>query len=212
MHSAWMALPNSKAADRLRTAREAAGYESATRAAQALGVPEPTYLAHENGSRGYTRVASRYADRFKVTVDWLTRGKGRGPQLVPVVGYVGAGAEMLPFDDSPVGGGLERVEAPVGEEGCVAVVIRGESMHPLKEGWLIFYRRDAEGVESDCIGELCVVKISDGATMLKTVQRDPAPGLWRLESWNAPTREGVRLEWASRVLEIRPKWRTLLQR
>lgn len=65
---------------RLKAAREAAGYKTATTAAEALGVSYSTYASHENGSRGVSRPAlTQYAKRFKVTTDWLLSGRGDGP-------------------------------------------------------------------------------------------------------------------------------------
>src|SRR5262245_7853924 len=61
---------------RLRFAREQAGYASASDAARAMGVEEPTYLGHENGSRGLSRAAQRYAKFFRVSLDWLLAGRG----------------------------------------------------------------------------------------------------------------------------------------
>lgn len=63
--------------ERLAIARKLAGYETPTDAARALGVPEPTYLGHENGSRGLSRAGPRYADFFHVSLDWLLNGKGQ---------------------------------------------------------------------------------------------------------------------------------------
>lgn len=63
-------------AARLRTAREAAGYSNAAKAAQAMGIPEPTYQAHENSNRGFIMAAERYADFFRVNLDWLLSGRG----------------------------------------------------------------------------------------------------------------------------------------
>ena len=63
--------------DRLREARELAGYESASVAADRLGVPKPTYIGHENGHRGFdVDAAIRYANAFKVNLLWLLRGIG----------------------------------------------------------------------------------------------------------------------------------------
>lgn len=64
------------AADRLIEARRDAGYEKATDAARALGISPPTYLGHENGSRGFQREAPRYAQFFGVSLEWLITGKG----------------------------------------------------------------------------------------------------------------------------------------
>lgn len=62
--------------ERLKAARVAAGYESAPAAAQAMGVPEATYMGHENGSRGFGRAAERYARFFRTTPEWLLYGRG----------------------------------------------------------------------------------------------------------------------------------------
>lgn len=63
--------------ERLQRARELAGYEDATDAAKAMGVAPPTYLGHENGSRGMKpAVAQRYAKFFRVSYEWLTLGVG----------------------------------------------------------------------------------------------------------------------------------------
>lgn len=74
-----MTTPN----QRLREARKNAGYDTASEAAEALSIPVPTYIQHENGGRGFP--ASRaplYARKFKVTEQWLLYGKGAGPDTV----------------------------------------------------------------------------------------------------------------------------------
>lgn len=195
--------------ERLVRARELAGYESARAAATAMGANYNTYAQHENGTRDVSRSAAiRYSRFYRVSLEWLLTGRGqpatKGNQT-PVVGLVGAGAEVLPFDDYPQGGGMEFVDAPAGNEDCVAVAITGDSQYPLQEGWLIFYRKTQEGVPEECLGKLCVVKTSNGTTLLKTLRRGSRKNIYSLESWNAPTMEDVKLEWASRVLDIRPK-------
>lgn len=77
-------------------------------------------------------------------------------------------------------------------------------MHPLRDGWLIFWVRDQPGVPEECVGQLCVVQVKDGPTLVKEVRRGSKKGLYRLESWNAPPREDVELEWASKIIDIRP--------
>lgn len=62
---------------RLRQARELAGFETAVEAADALGVPRSTYIGHENGHRGFPASrAPQYARKFKVSEEWLLFGKG----------------------------------------------------------------------------------------------------------------------------------------
>jgi hypothetical protein len=63
-------------ARRLYIARRAR-YATASEAARDLGVSGPTYLAHENGTRGIrTDVAEFYALKFDVSTDWLLYGRG----------------------------------------------------------------------------------------------------------------------------------------
>lgn len=62
--------------ERLKAARAAAGYAGATEAARAMGRSAPTYLAHENGSRGFPHAAADYARFFAVDLDWLMTGRG----------------------------------------------------------------------------------------------------------------------------------------
>ncbi len=196
-------------AKRLRKAREARGLENAAEAARILGIPAPTYQGHENGSRGLRRdAANRYASFFGVSVEWLLTGKQpkQPVRKVAVVAYIGAGAEVFPVDDHAKGAGLERVNPPTGlSEDCVAAKIRGDSMHPLKDGWLVFWIKNQEGIPEDCLGALCVVQIKNGPTLLKDLRRGSRAGLYTLESWNAPPRENVNVEWASRIIDIRPR-------
>lgn len=77
MHYAWH-MPD--AAERLRIARLRAGFETGKDAAEAMGFPVSTYLAHENGSRGYpASKAYTYARKFKVKEQWLLYGTGPAP-------------------------------------------------------------------------------------------------------------------------------------
>lgn len=60
--------------ERLRTARDKAGYASAKAAAEAMGVAVSTYIQHESGTRGYGHRVARYAKFFKVPPEWLAFG------------------------------------------------------------------------------------------------------------------------------------------
>lgn len=61
--------------NRLKNAREDAGYRSASAAAEALGVSGSTYRAHENGQNDFSfDDAVLYAKKFKVDPIWLFTG------------------------------------------------------------------------------------------------------------------------------------------
>lgn len=75
MHIAFMA--DQKMAGRLREARRLYDPElSASEAARRLGIPEPTYLGHENGTRGFRKHVEKYAIFYKVNLAWLLSGVG----------------------------------------------------------------------------------------------------------------------------------------
>lgn len=81
--------------ERLQRARALAGYETATAAAEVLHpTATSTYLAHENGSRGFKAEAERYARFFKVSFEWLATGRGE-----PRFGSLDARVLALPDDD-----------------------------------------------------------------------------------------------------------------
>lgn len=127
---------------------------------------------------------------------------------VPVVGRVGAGAEVTPFDDHAKGEGLYEVECPRGldPKATVAVEVVGASMEPLiGEGWVLFYDRSPEPTPSAVIGKLCIVKLEDGRTLVKQVRRGPEKGRFNLVSLNAPMIEDVALEWAAPVKAMLPR-------
>lgn len=63
--------------ERLKAAREAANYPSATKAAEALGIGLSTYRAHENGQNEFgPEIADRYARKFGTTAGYLLTGEG----------------------------------------------------------------------------------------------------------------------------------------
>lgn len=192
--------------ERLKDARKAAGFETAEAFAHAVNVKPVTYRAHEQGTRGFSKYASKYARRLRTTAAWLISGEsgGRLHNLVPIVGYVGAGAEVHPVDDYPKGQGMTEVEAPPGEDReIVAIAVKGDSMWPAyKDGDVIFYTRNGVSTEC-CIGKECIVAIEEGPTMLKTVTRGSQAERYTLNSYNAPPRENEKLSWASPVLWVK---------
>ena len=114
----------SEASERLKQARENAGYASAAAAARAFGFHPQNARDHEAGRRGIgPEHAASYARAYRTTPEWILFGKGSAPRgsssepntpsparMVPVVGVVRAGAwievvedfqpeEWLPFAD-----------------------------------------------------------------------------------------------------------------
>jgi len=196
-------------AKRLAVAMEAAALNQpalARRASQrAATVSQQLVYNLISGRNKTSKHLPALAEALGVSLDWLATGKGGRSPAKPEaqwVGKVGAGAEIYRFDHPDV---LEGVEPPPGIGPCNVADIEGDSQYPLQDGWLVFYGQEHQGIPEACVGKLSVVQVKDGPTLLKTLKRGTKKGLWRLESWNAPPREEVRVEWAAKVLDIRPR-------
>jgi len=197
--------------ERLAWAREKAGYENATHGAAAVGEVISTYLGHENGSRGFGRKkAEKYARRFNVSLEWLLTNKGEPTAKqtpppksgkVPMVGYVAAGAEA---HFTPAGELGEVVAPDVATESTVAVEIRGDSLGPLFDRWIVYYDEVRRPVTSDLVGRLCVVGLADGRILIKKIKRSKTKGLYHLLSQGEDPLLDEQIEWAAQVKSMVP--------
>ena len=157
------------------------------------------------------------ADR-RLTQDWMNRIatalncrpedliSDSKPKQIPVVGDVGAGM-VYAIDDHAQGAALDYVDAPLGitKKELVAVRVRGDSMRPmLHDGWLLFYSRDFDGVPSECIGRVCVVKLADDGVAVREVKQGSKPNHYHLIAYNGETTFDAELTWGARVLVIKP--------
>ena len=92
--------------ERLRHAREQAGFASASSAASRYQWVGSTYIGHENGNRGIKdATVGTYAHAFNVSVEWLRYGTGNGPgktpkpdKPIPVSGF--SDGDISPFSPS----------------------------------------------------------------------------------------------------------------
>ncbi len=185
----------------LIAARKRAGL-SRPRAAEAVGCSPQQIQKLERGER---RLTWDWAIRLARAYDCDPRDLmfGGRPATVPIVGYVGAGAKVFPINDLAPGQGLDRAPCPRGLDPTrtVAVVVRGDSMLPIDDGWLLFYTR-ADEPPDQLVGRLCVVEVVDGPTLVKRLGRGFREGRYTLYSTNAAPIEDVPLAWAARVRAI----------
>jgi phage repressor protein C with HTH and peptisase S24 domain len=175
--------------DRLKAARRHARYRNATDAAAAMGVPYSTYAAHENGEKDFPHAVERYADFFRVSLEWLLTGKGdmKGEARVPLYGAVGAGARIEAWHP-PDQHHTDDIDLPdLSHAGALRVT--GESQWPkwLDGDLILFDTRPRR--PQDLLNCYCVVETADGARLIKMLRRAPRPGFWRLESHNAAPEE-----------------------
>jgi phage repressor protein C with HTH and peptisase S24 domain len=202
--------------DRLRAARIAAGYDSAPAAAEALGVKAPTYMGHENGSRGFASSVDQYARRFGTTPEWLLWGRGSPPKGAPkvfagypLVGKVGAGGLGVYADDFETEEHPTLIEPLPGmtvEKGIIVLETDGDSMAPMVlDGDLAFFGPIREDVES-LLNKRVMARLNDGRRFFKILKRGSRPGVWTLRSLNpaTPDIEDVEVTWVLPYRGSRP--------
>lgn len=190
---------------RLKEAREKAGYATARDAAEAMGVKPPTYVHHENGTNGLSRSAERYARFFRVSLDWLLTG--RGPReietkcTIPLVGVVGAGSIIYPPDEDMSAGAVEYCES-MDMSQLLAISVRGDSQYPrFLNGETILFEKDPRPLDQ-LIGRYAITDCADGRRLVKLLRRGSQKGLYRLESHNAPPEDDVQIVRAYRISAV----------
>lgn len=195
--------------ERLKRAREQAGFTSARAAASHHGWGLSTYAAHENGQNEFSADKAKvYGRAFKVPPSWLLTGdKATGqaaPATVPLVGYVQAGTDLATlYSEGQV---RDYVDAPENATpSTVAVEVRGDSMGSFFEQWLVFYDDVRSPVTPDLYGRICVVGLADGRVLVKKIRRGGQPGLYHLLGQYGDPILDVPVEWAARVRAMVPR-------
>lgn len=192
------------AAERLKQARELAGFGTAREAADRFGWNYNTYAANENGNAPFSfNKAKTYARSFGVRPEWLYDGSGtikptrrRG---LPILGKVGAGGEGDFLDDYEIGAADSYVEFDPDEESTdIVLTVEGDSMVPrfFPREKVQFGRRYDD--PSPLIGREVMARLADGRKLLKILQSGDEPGRFTLYSVNTayePIRN-VELLWA----------------
>ncbi|AMM84231.1 S24 family peptidase [Martelella sp. AD-3] len=188
---------------RLEQARIARGFSDAKSAAKFFGWNYYTYIQHENGTRGITRAAEKYAKAFRISPAWLLTGEGSSPRRgVPLKGKVGAGAEVEAIDN----GDVEYVEVPSNAPlETVAVRVCGDSMFPAYEdGTLLYYSRLLP--PDTMINKRCIAELGDGRIFVKILRQGSEANTWTLQSLN-PNFSDIpdqHVRWAAPIDWIKP--------
>ncbi len=204
--------------DRLRKARRAAGYGTATDFAAALGINRNTYLQHENGTRAFdAEVAELYARRAKTTPEHLLYGRTAPTQaaLKEIAGYAGADPEGTVAFAAGQGTGDFAPVPPGASDDAMAVEIRGYSMPFFAEdGALVWIDGIVKSPDAEMIGQVIVCQLETDEVLIKRLQRGTVRGRWNLVSLAGPIRENVSITWAGRITMIIPplEARRIIQR
>ena len=168
---------------------------SQERLAEKVGTSQPQIKRLEAGER---RLTHEWMVRLARALGCLPTDIISENQNVAVAGFVGAGQVVIPFDDHPLGEGLETVTVPAGLGNVVAAIVEGDSMLPRYEsGDVILYRKN--GNLSDLLGQECIVALPDGRVYLKKLERGSQEDVYTLISHNASPMHDEEVEWAARV-------------
>lgn len=204
-------------AERLKDARQARGYPTASSAAEAYGWNRNTYASNENGNAPFSyRKAKKYADAFGVRAEWLYDGEppevdaaksaGANSKLMaPVIGRVGAdpsGAVLFATGQHDT----DLVPLPPGGTSkAVALRVVGHSMRGFADdGALIYFEDQRAQPTRDMLGEVVVLETETDEVLVKRLLRGERLGVFDLESLYGPVRRSCKLRWAAHITAIIP--------
>lgn len=125
-----------------------------------------------------------------------TNHRHDAPVLVPyTVGVYGRLFAM----DRPM-----HVQRPAGvpaEVEVVAARIDGDGLHPVPDGWMVYFEAQARDPET-LIGKLCVVQVAGGQRLIREIRKGQNPGLYTLLSWSASPMEQTQVQAAHLIISI----------
>jgi len=165
--------PDDEFSERLRWARQRAGFKSTAAAAQQFGWNLDTYKSHDNGVRTPKDQATveKYARAFHVDFGWLCIGLAAGSDKAPTGWRAAANKPPEPskaslIEDIPILGGVGMADLQIGDgaqpkfvkrprglhekRGVYALYVIGDNMAPAyRSGEIIFVDAEAEPEPGD---------------------------------------------------------------
>lgn len=202
----WNAGGMGDSNDRLRKAREKAGFKSARQAALRFHWTPSTYASHENGQTPVPQEAAKiYARAFKSSAAWILTGEGpsAAQNAVRVMGMIGAGGAITPEFEQVPEEGLSELEAPFPlPDDAIAFQVEGNSMWPRYDDGDVVICRNRNADPLSLIGFEAALRTSKGLRYLKRIVRGKARDVFDLESHNAEPIRGVRIAWVSEVHSV----------
>ncbi len=177
------------AGGRLRALRKGSKL-SQDEAGELLHVDRSMISKYESGEHEMSDdFVERVSQQFGVTPAFIRYGDTEA-RMAQVRGLVGAGGRIEAIDRPP----WRYVEVPASWRDAVGFEISGTSGYPLyADGDIVVVRGAQRLEETEFLGRMAVVETADGLGMLKKVRRGSEPGLYTLDSLNAPPIEDVAL-------------------
>lgn len=197
--------------DRINKRLEAVGLTAAA-ASRKAGLSEDAIrniarAAREGREQGVsTSTILKLAPILKTTASWLLEQAGAEEveKGIALMGYIGAGAEILPEFEQVPPEGLDTIDVPFAlPDEMIAFKIQGDSQYPVyRDGAVVVVYREQKRPLEAFYGLDAAVRTSDGRRFLKMIQRGQ-DGV-NLTSWNAPPIENVHLEWIGEIFAVLP--------
>ncbi|MBD9635440.1 helix-turn-helix domain-containing protein [Ensifer sp. ENS07] len=187
---------------KLRAIMKATGWRQ-TQLAERLNVTQATVSRWFSGSEpeGARRdaILALYDEFVEAGPKALDHG-----DIVKIVGYIGAGAEILPEFEQVPPEGLDQVHVPFPlPDDMIALEVRGDSMLPVyKDGHVVIVYREQKKPVQSFYGEDAAVRTADGRRFLKTIMKGSPI---TLTSFNAAPIENVALEWIGEIFAVLPR-------
>lgn len=126
--------------------------------------------------------------------------------IVPVMGFIGAGSVIEPEFEQVPPEGLDQIDLPFDVPAeIIAFRVRGDSMRPTyKDGDAVLVWRDqrADVQRYVEVGDEVAVRTADGHRYLKEVESGSKRGLFNLRSHNASLIRDVAIEWVGEIFII----------
>lgn len=122
--------------------------------------------------------------------------------IIPIMGRIGAGGDISPDMEQVPEGGLERVELPFSMPAeMIGFEVSGDSMRPAYDDRdvVVCFVQQRRAVEF-YLGKEVAVRTAEGKRYLKRLSRGPTARTFNLESWNAKTLIGERIEWIGEIV------------
>lgn len=188
--------------NKLKSLRDERGWTH-EKAAEEMGVSRSQFIKLERGERRMTidyinRAAKAFGLRPADIVDDMN------DNTVPLVGYIGAGSEILPEFEQIPPEGLEQISVPFPlPDEMIALEVRGDSMLPVyKDGHVLIVYAEQKRPLQAFYGEEAAVRTSDGRRFLKTIMKGSPITLM---SFNAAPIENISLEWIGEIFATIPR-------